>query len=472
MTTPSRLPMHPRLRVGLWFTAGLVLALGVLGVSEYSHYQVQRDTQQLVQSFGMSGALASLQASVNAAETGQRGYILTGDKSYLEPYTRSLASIESDLEKIRTLAPGLPDGNKRLQVIKLVGQKLAEMQTTLKLYDSDGQDAALKVINTNVGRDQMRELDALLTDLKATRDQFLDRNAVTWARDQELTRIGMALLATTTVLMLLLLASKSLHEIRMQGDRTSALLAQQAELEQTVRERTAELTGLAESLQRVTEEERGKLARELHDELGAILTSSKMALSWVVNRLPPEPPELPNRLRSLMKTLDEGIALKRRIIEDLRPSALTHLGLATTVIDYVDTTAEKAGLKTVQDVDEFPDIAPDQSIAIYRVIQEALTNIMKYAKATTVEVELRNAPEGLRLKISDDGEGFDVDRVSQVKKHGLVGMRQRMQALGGQFAVASTKGEGTVVTAFIPWIAAGTDVTAASGSAQIIPLSA
>ncbi|CAN5216626.1 hypothetical protein BH09PSE6_BH09PSE6_02490 [soil metagenome] len=470
MVAPTRLPMNPRVRVRLWFTAGMALALGVLGVSEYSHYQVQRDTQQLVQSFRMSGALASLQASVNAAETGQRGYILTGDKTYLEPYTRSLASIEGDLEKIRTLAPGLPDGDKRLQLIKLVGQKLAEMQTTLKLYDSDGQETALKVINTNVGRDQMRELNGLLTDLKATREEFLAKNTATWAHDQELTRLGMALLAATTVLMLLLLARKSLHEIRMQGDRTEALLAQQAELEQTVRERTVELTGLAESLQRVTEEERGKLARELHDELGAILTSSKMALSWVVNRMTPEPPELPNRLRSLMKTLDEGIALKRRIIEDLRPSALTHLGLATTVIDYVDTTAEKAGLKANHDVDEFPDIDPDQSIAIYRVIQEALTNIMKYAKATTVTVELRNDADGLRLKISDDGEGFDVDRVSQVKKHGLVGMRQRMQALGGQFAVASAKGEGTVLTAFIPWKDAAPEVP--PPSAQVIRLSA
>jgi signal transduction histidine kinase len=452
----------------MWFLGGVVLAFGVLGISEYSHFQVTRDTQSLVQSFGMSTALTSLQASINAAETGQRGYILTGDKSYLEPYTRALSSIEADLEKMRTLSPGMPDGAKRLQVVKLVGQKLAEMQTTLALYDGDDKEAALKVISTNVGRDQMRDLDALLLDLETTRENFLDASIRAWAHDQQLTRIGMGLLAATTVLMLLLLARKSLAEIRAQGDRTRQLLEQQAELEQTVRERTAELTGLAESLQRVTEEERAKLARELHDELGAILTSSKMALSWVVNRLPAEPPELPNRLRTLMKSLDEGIALKRRIIEDLRPSALTHLGLATTVVDYVDTMADKAGLKRTHSVDEVPDIDPEASIAVYRVIQEALTNIMKYAKATSIDVELRNDDDGLRLKISDDGEGFDVDRVSQVKKHGLVGMRQRIQALSGQFAVTSEKGAGTVVTAFIPW----PDESVSPPSAEVIQLSA
>ncbi len=447
----ARFPLKPVRRVGLWLAAGLVLALGLLGMSEYSHYQVKRDTQLLVQSFGMSGALSSLQASLNQAETGQRGFILTGDRSYLEPYTQAIANIDRDLERIRTLSPGLPDGDKRVQLIKLVGQKTSELQTTLKLYEGDGQAVALKLVATNIGRDQMRDLDALLGDLRAARDAALVDSLSHWSRAQQLTRAGMAILTALVVLMLLILARKSLTEIRHQSRRTDDLLAQRSDLERTVAERTAELTGLAESLQRVTEEERARLARELHDELGAILTSSKMALSWVVNRLPAEPPELPNRLRSLMKTLDEGIELKRRIIEDLRPSALTHLGLATTVIDYIDTVAAKAGLEANHEIDEVPDVDPDVAIAIYRVLQEAITNVMKYAKASSITVELRNGNDGLHLRIADDGEGFDVDRVSQVKKHGLVGMRQRMRALGGQFGVESGKGTGTVVTAFVPW---------------------
>ena len=215
-----------------------------------------------------------------------------------------------------------------------------------------------------------------------------------------------------------------------------------------MRARTASLSALANHLQQVREDERGHLARELHDELGALLTAAKLDLARLKSRIGTSGPEVQERLQHLGATLNQVIALKRRIIEDLRPSALANLGLATALEILAREFSERAGLSVQAQVDEVR-LNDAAQLAVYRLVQESLTNIGKYAQARQVNVRVQ--PQGAQVVVTvhDDGIGFEPATLGH-GGHGLAGMRQRIEALGGQWQVQSTAGQGTTVHAWLP----------------------
>lgn len=211
-----------------------------------------------------------------------------------------------------------------------------------------------------------------------------------------------------------------------------------------------ELSLLTTFLQTHGEREKASLARELHDALGGILTPVKMDLAWLETRLG-DHPEYGERLRRLGALIDQGIDLKRRIIEDLRPSLLDHLGLGAALHWYVDETTRNAGiecrLQISEDVERLP---PDLEIALYRLVQGCVGNVVRHAGAKTMELSLERVDEGLRLRILDDGVGIaDVDAAKRLS-HGLAGMTHRVRSIGGTFDLKSDPGKGTRIDAFVP----------------------
>src|SRR4029450_12721276 len=141
------------------------------------------------------------------------------------------------------------------------------------------------------------------------------------------------------------------------------------------------------------------------------------------------------QLARLSHTVDEAVDLKRRVVEDLRPSLLDHLGLNAALNWYVNETCKKAGLDcSMKLLPDAESVAPEISIAIYRLVQEGLTNILKHAQASNVQVELERRPSGYRLRLTDNGLGISNFRPDQLS-HGIAGMRQRARALGGRFDV-------------------------------------
>jgi signal transduction histidine kinase len=198
----------------------------------------------------------------------------------------------------------------------------------------------------------------------------------------------------------------------------------------------------------VREDERGYLARELHDELGALLTAAKLDVARLKSRLDTQAPEVLERLRHLSETLNGVIALKRRIIEDLRPSSLPNLGLTAALEILTREFAERAGLE-VQTNLETVELSDATQLTVYRMVQESLTNIGKYAHAHKVLVTVHNHPQHVAVQIRDDGQGFDLSGIGRTS-HGLAGMRQRVEAAGGRLTVSSTPGEGTLVSAILP----------------------
>ncbi|MBC8023173.1 MAG: sensor histidine kinase [Burkholderiales bacterium] len=236
---------------------------------------------------------------------------------------------------------------------------------------------------------------------------------------------------------------------RTQWDELVALVVRQKEVLDEIGLRTRELASLSAFLQTHYEREKARLARELHDELGGILTPAKMDLSWLEAHLSGDT-QYRERMSRLSALIDQGIDLKRRIIEDLRPSLLDHLGLAAAVQWFVDAKCGAAKLESCVTVSKLERLSPDLEIALYRIVQESVNNAVRHSKATRIEITVERTEAGVRLCIHDNGVGIaDLERARN-QSHGLVGMTHRMRAINGTLDISSRSGEGTSVEAFLP----------------------
>lgn len=226
-------------------------------------------------------------------------------------------------------------------------------------------------------------------------------------------------------------------------------------LEALVRERTVQLTELAQHLQTAREDERQRLARDLHDELGALLTSAKLDAARIKSRLAgaaPQAGDALERLAHLVGTLDQVIALKRRIAEDLRPSALTHLGLVATLEILAREFTRNAGVDVHCALQAVP-LTPAAELTAYRLVQEAITNVSKHARARQVWLTLGMQGGQVVLGVRDDGVGYDTAAPLR-SAYGLVGMRYRVEAEHGTLAVDAAPGRGTSIRVTLPPAAA------------------
>ncbi|HEV7447530.1 MAG TPA: histidine kinase, partial [Steroidobacteraceae bacterium] len=177
-------------------------------------------------------------------------------------------------------------------------------------------------------------------------------------------------------------------------------------MSKVVEDRTRELSALSNHLQALSEREKSELARKLHDELGGLLTAAKMDLSWLQSRL--EGAAIQERLAQLGSVLDEAMDLKRSVVEALRPSLLDHFGLPTALRAYVESTCAKAGLASQIVIEhECESMSKDTTIALFRVVQEGLSNIIRHAQAKTVKLELIGDDGHCIVTLTDDGHGFD-----------------------------------------------------------------
>lgn len=252
-----------------------------------------------------------------------------------------------------------------------------------------------------------------------------------------------------------------LHELAQRAARAAP--AEARELAQRLAERLAalqaqaggegegeEMSALSAFLQTSAEREKASLARELHDELGGILTPAKMDLAWLQARLGSQP-EYAERMRRLGALIDQGIDLKRRVIERLRPSLLDHLGLAAAVQWYAEETCRGSHIECdIRVAPTFERLPADLEIALYRLVQECLSNVVRHSQAKKVVVSLERTEEGLVLEVSDDGVGIGDIAAARRLSYGMASMRQRVRAVGGTFEVTSAPGQGTRVRAVVP----------------------
>ena len=212
-----------------------------------------------------------------------------------------------------------------------------------------------------------------------------------------------------------------------------------------------QLQALAADLESAREEERTHIARELHDQLGQALTAMKFDLSWLTDRLEPKDPTLAQKSKTVTAQMDAMIKTVRRIATELRPAMLDDLGLAASIDWQARDFEKRTGIACAVSVpaEDLP-VAGDAAVALYRIFQEALTNVSIHAGAKHISVKLSATPEALTLHLHDDGRGIQTKEIANPHSLGLLGMRERAKRLGGTFDVRGAPGGGTTLTVSIP----------------------
>ena len=207
---------------------------------------------------------------------------------------------------------------------------------------------------------------------------------------------------------------------------------------------------LADRLLEVQENERHRLSRELHDDIGQLLTAAKLQSEWLKRRMPQE---LQDQCSVLSETLDETLNKVRDVSAILNPRQLTSLGLEASLRAHLLKTLANTSVNWSLDCQQrMTGIPEEMTVAAFRITQEAITNILRHAQAKNLLVRLQRLPEGLILVISDDGQGFvPADHPAREGQRGMAGMSERVEQLGGTLKIVSEAGKGTHIEARFPW---------------------
>lgn len=448
-TLGARLRGIRSLRVALVVAA--LCAMGLLWVVDHSF---QRLVQTNVERQTFQEARVTVNALMNnlvIAESSARGFALSGSAPDRTRFENAAARI-SDLLKQLDQEAGqthLPANSTRDFTVQLK-RELDGLEQRVKLRGAGQADAASQAATSAADDARMRQFDDTGTKLISQID------AQTAIRSAEFTHLAnysrLAFLACVLALLCgFVLYIRQRFRLRAADVREHQLLQTERDrLEDQVRARTQELTALATYLQRAVEQERSRLARELHDELGALMTAAKLDVARLKSRVPPGSgsADLAMRLQHLNTVLSEAIALKRRIMEDLYPSALHNLGLVAALEILVREFRGRSRLEV--DATFAPvDLDAECQLTVYRMVQEATTNIAKYAHATTVRIEVDQDVKAVHVLVADDGDGFDPAQLAHGAR-GLAGMRHRLRACGGTLDIQSAPGNGTRLAARIP----------------------
>ena len=212
-----------------------------------------------------------------------------------------------------------------------------------------------------------------------------------------------------------------------------------------------QLRDLSRHLESIREEERARLAREIHDEMGQSLTGLKIDVSWIARRLPKAEVSLLEKTKTMNELIDEALQTVKRISSELRPGVLDHLGLVAA-IEWQAQELEKRTQIRFEFKSSPKEIALDggRSTTMFRICQEALTNVVRHANASKVRIILRREPGRVVLRISDNGKGIEEEQASDSEAFGVIAMRERARSWGGDVKINGIPGKGTVVAATIP----------------------
>jgi PAS domain S-box-containing protein len=211
-----------------------------------------------------------------------------------------------------------------------------------------------------------------------------------------------------------------------------------------------DLANFAKQASAIREQEKSRVARELHDELAQSLTALKMDAIWLKDNIAKDLEHVPAKIGGMLRMLDGAVASTRRIAADLRPLVLDDLGLMPAIDWLVQNFQSRTGIACKLEADEDLELGEPYATAVFRIVQESLVNVGKHSKSDRVTVSIDAVEGGMRLKVQDNGVGFDPHVPRKHESLGLAGLRERAQLLKGTVVVHSKPGQGTTIDAFIP----------------------
>lgn len=447
-------------KVGAGFgLAALILLL--IGLASYSSLtEFEETTARVAHTQEVVATLQAVLSNTLDAVSGVRGYVVTGKARFLEPYEKALDALDHDQARLPNLLRDDPEQIQRLgDLTSLIDQQLALLKAKIALRKDPAynpmqlepfmdQNKAIMDSTRIAIHDMQKKEKALL----AMREQHADANGRTAMLSFQ---VGIGL----EIIILIWVALQIYREIAARQQAQGDLRQAHDELEVRVQQRTKDLVEANQRLQvlsrrliEVQEEERRRIARDLHDEIGQSLTAMKLCL-----REAHQSPEKSSSsfLADSLEILNQVIHQVRTLALDLRPSLLDELGLRPALKWYLARQGERAGWKTEFHADDQIDrLSSDIEIAYFRTAQEALTNVARHAQATHVRMTLRREDNHLLLVIHDNGKGFDLER-AQAHAHGgssigILGMEERVRLVGGQMSIVSSPRAGTTVYAKFP----------------------
>ncbi|HMH34981.1 MAG TPA: MEDS domain-containing protein [Puia sp.] len=221
--------------------------------------------------------------------------------------------------------------------------------------------------------------------------------------------------------------------------------------EETLNQSFIEIRRLTEHQQKIREEERAHIAREVHDELGQQLTALKMDVMGLNKKLNDPDDAIKHQIRDILDLLDTSVKSVRKISSELRPSLLHNIGLVAAMEWHLKEFEKRSGIKIVfNEPKEELKMSDSIKNGLFRIFQESLTNISRHANATKVNVTLYQKGEQLVLNMEDNGQGYEKEKIAVLETLGILGMKERSEMMGGNFEISSIPGEGTIVTVVVP----------------------
>ncbi|MGE5450678.1 MAG: sensor histidine kinase [Acidobacteriota bacterium] len=430
---PSRIPS---VVAGVLIVTALFSTL-IFSGSELVFTQTSQLQQQQARLMEARAHTLQLQYLIQRVQAAQWAYRATGQPAYVHELQQMSRQALMHYGLLKGSLPPLTQLHGQVDSLGNALQKdFDTMSATAPRTEAPGDDV----------QDRLQQVQALDLQLQAQAQTAAADLATTLRRQ----RVGLAVLVGLNLLFLSALAAKTLRHFYAHEKQRLSLSTKAQELEEAVHRRTNELHDLTTYLQRQSELEKSRLAQELHDELGALLTSAKLDLAWLQGRNPGLDPARTERLKKLSRVLDQALGIKRKVIDNLRPSLLDHLGLTAALPWYVQETCDKAGLiHHVRVPPEGLQVDTDAALALYRIVQEALNNTIQHARAHEVHVDLVDARQDYVLRIQDDGVGIRDLRPDHLS-HGIAGMRHRARAIGAQFTIQSKPGSGTSIEVKLP----------------------
>ena len=445
--------------LGRWYVAvPPILIIGFLAALFFltgaGQERLQQASEHLQKSALREHYIDQLQIGLARAVASQRGFLLTGDQRYLKYYEKNAADVEPRLERLQSAYSGSDSDLADMRTLHvLIGKRLADLAMLIAIQKSQGPSAAVSLIKTSLGADTGEAINDLLEQVRDRESKEHGAAEDHWSRSLTLSR-WITIAGTLFNMLLVGVAARLVYmDMRRRILQTSELRDRKLQLEREAEERNRELVELSTHLQNVAEREKAVLARELHDELGGLLVGARMDISWAELHLAGDNPELKQRLHRVQQNLSAGVDLKRRIIEELRPTLLDNVGLFAALRWQLKETCGGAGLKCTEVyLDEEPRFTSEAAIALFRIAQEAFTNILKHSAAKSVDITLDMDEDAIVMQISDDGKGIPAGRLTAVGSHGLASMRHRVRALGGRLDIRSPPSGGTILLVRIPAI--------------------
>jgi PAS domain S-box-containing protein len=341
-------------------------------------------------------------------------------------------ALKESEKKYRSLFESAPMG---IGLTTLDGQILALNDTFVQMSGYLREEA--KEINVRNSYYKPEDRDVLLRQLEL--DGFV-REFETVLRRKDGSLFDASLTITKLVLggqnVILTVASDITHR-----KRTLAKLKESEE----------QLRNLYARVQSAREEERLNISREVHDDLGQMLTALKMDLTWLKKRFPKDQKSLVEKSQSMSQLFDATIQTVRKICAELRPTLLEDFGIAAAVESQIEEFEARTGIKCQVTMEPDKLILDDEcSIVLFRIFQETLTNITRHANATQVQVTVQIANDHVILEVEDNGKGINESQISDSKSLGLLGMRERAYSAGGKFEICGRPNAGTTIKVSIP----------------------